>query len=482
MDDVTEIGIEEFCYIGQDGIENTRLVSGELEDDLAQDEKDNPFFKPSFALEPGEVYQSQPYISPDTGKWVFATTTLVTGVNGEKLAFLHLERSLDQIQSLLKKSVKRTGENAVIIDENGNSLVSAKIAVDHGTEELKTTGSAAAVRTISAVQNGNGTKKSKPSSGVAAYNDRGAGYYVDSESLNLGEFNQNSWRILLSVPRTEEAQFSDSFSLLPVILIIIFLFIIGSAALMTNIITRPIADLIDATDKVAGGDLEVAIDNHGGDELGVLTQGFNQMTSNLKQMVDSEKDAQDYLKTTVGQYKDFVENVSGGDLTARLSLNGKSDDLSALGNNLNKMVESLNLMANDISQATNALASASSDILTATAQHNSGATEQAAAINQTTVTIDEVRQTTEHTAERAQMVADSSKKSAELSRNGIDSVDETIIGMSKIKDQVAQIKENIGALSEQTQEIGDIIASVNDIAEQSNLLALNAAIEAARAG
>ncbi len=482
MDDATDIGIEEFCYIGINGKENTRLVSGELEHDLAEDEKDNPFFKPSFALEPGEVFQSQPYISPDTGKWVFATTTLITGEDGEKLAFLHLERSLDQIQSLLKKSAKRTGENAVIIDENGKLLVSAKTAVNHGIEELKTKGSAAAVRTISALEDGNGPNKSKLSGEAAAYNDRGAGYYVSSESLDLGEFNQNNWRIFLSVPQSVQDQFGDSFTLLPVILIIIFVFIIGSSALMARILTRPIANLVDATDRVAGGDLDVVIENHGGDELGVLTKGFNKMTSNLKQMVDSEKASQNYLKTTVGQYKQFVENVSSGDLTARLSLNGKNDDLSALGHNLNKMVESLNLMANNISQATNALASASSEILTATEQHNSSASEQAAAINQTTVTIDEVRQTTEHTAKSAQTVAESSQKSAELSKNGIDSVDETIIGMSKIKNQVEQINENIGVLSEQTQEIGDIIASVNDIAEQSNLLALNAAIEAARAG
>ena len=486
IDDAANIGIEEFCYIGSNGKENTRLVLGDLDHDLSEDEASNPFFKPSFELEAGEVFQSKPYTSPDTGNWVFATTTPIIGENGEKLAFLHLERNLDQIQAILKRGARGTGEDAMILDEQNNVIVSSKTSVDHKANklEVKKSGAAFEAGHSSAEEESHEDSgmESGMNVGVATFDDRGKGYYVIAEMLKLDELNQNKWHVLLSVPRSAEAQYTSSFSLLPVLAIIVLGLIVGSALLVARFLTKPISELVIATDKVAHGDLDVTIKNKGGDEFGVLAKGFNQMTNNLRQMINSEKDAKNYLKETVEQYKHFVENVSNGDLTARLSLNGGNDDLSTLGRNLNHMVESLNTMANNISEATDDLASASSEIFSASAHHNSGASEQAAAITQTTATIDEVRQTAQQTTESAQTVADSSRKSAEMSKSGTAAVDETITGMNQIKNQVEQIAENIRSLSAQTHQIGDIITSVNDIAEQSNLLALNASIEAARAG
>ncbi len=251
---------------------------------------------------------------------------------------------------------------------------------------------------------------------------------------------------------------------------------------MSRSIGRPVAKFVDAVSRINDGELDTQVDKSSIYEFGVLGKAFNQMTANLKRMIESEKTIKEYLEATVAKYKDFVEKVAAGDLAVRLTLNGNDDELTALGRHLNNMVESLSVMAGNIMEATTDIASASSEIFAATSQHNSGATEQAASINQTTVTVDEVRQTAEQTTERAQSVAASAQRSVEISDTGIEAVEETITGMKQIKDKVEQIAENIIALSEQTQQIGDIISSVNDIAEQSNLLALNASIEAARAG
>lgn len=252
--------------------------------------------------------------------------------------------------------------------------------------------------------------------------------------------------------------------------------------LMSRSITAPVSRFIDAAEQINGGDLDVTVQESHIEEFAVLSNAFNQMTGSLKRMIDSETNIKEHLQSTVASFKDFVEKVAGGDLAVRLSVNGKDDELSALGRNLNNMAESLNVMAGNIMEATTDISRASSEIFAATSQHTSGATEQAASINQTTVTVDEVRQTAEQTTERAQSVAASAQRSVEISDSGLAAVEETIAGMKQIKDKVEQIAENIIALSEQTQQISDIISTVNDIAEQSNLLALNASIEAARAG
>ncbi len=48
-------------------------------------------------------------------------------------------------------------------------------------------------------------------------------------------------------------------------------------------ITGPIQELALATDRVAGGDLEVRLDLQSDDEIGLLVKGFNKMTTDLRQ-------------------------------------------------------------------------------------------------------------------------------------------------------------------------------------------------------
>ena len=69
----TQIG--ELCFIDRSGSENARVVHGQRApvSDLSPDEASNPFFGSTFALRPGQVFQSRPYVSPDTHDWVIGT-------------------------------------------------------------------------------------------------------------------------------------------------------------------------------------------------------------------------------------------------------------------------------------------------------------------------------------------------------------------------------------------------------------------------
>lgn len=247
-------------------------------------------------------------------------------------------------------------------------------------------------------------------------------------------------------------------------------------------VTTPIQRLVEAAERVAGGDLSAKAEISNDDELGVLSGSINKMTGELNRLIDQEKQAKVYLQSVIDDYLVFVGKVAGGDLTAELLVNGDTSSLGKLGRNLNSMVDSLRGMTGDIKSATADIATSASEIFAATSQHNSSASQQAASIQETHTTVDEVRQTTEQTAERARSVSDIARESVNISQAGRDAAEQTVVGMGEIKEQVQTIAENILTLAEQTQQIGDIIDTVNDIAEQSNLLALNASIEAARAG
>ena len=258
------------------------------------------------------------------------------------------------------------------------------------------------------------------------------------------------------------------------------------AFVTVRVVLKPINLLSDAAGRVSGGDLDVVVDVESLDETGMLANAFNHMVARLREMVRSEKREREYLQATVQSYVEYAVQVGGGDLSARLTLDGEGrdddDPLIQLGQQLNWTSASLQRIIHQIGEAAGNLSSASAEILASTAQQLSSASEQSAAISQTTTTVDEVRNIAEQVVARAQEVADTAQRSVEFSRAGEGAVGETIESMAGIKQRVEGIAENILALSEQTQQIGNIIATVDDIASQSNMLALNASVEAARAG
>ena len=73
-----------------------RVVHGEVAalDDLSEDEESAPFFEPAMALAPGQVYQSRPYVSPDTGEWVISNSTPLALDGRTPDAIVHFEVTL----------------------------------------------------------------------------------------------------------------------------------------------------------------------------------------------------------------------------------------------------------------------------------------------------------------------------------------------------------------------------------------------------
>jgi len=177
-----------------------------------------------------------------------------------------------------------------------------------------------------------------------------------------------------------------------------------------------------------------------------------------------------------------AERVAGGDLTVAVPVTASRDELGSLLQTFQRMVKNLRSQTLEIQEGVNVLAASAGEILASTSQVASSAAETASAVNETTVTVEEVKQTTLVTSQKARQVSDSAQKSLQVSHHGRKSVEDAVQGMSRIREQMETIAESIVSLSEQSQAIGEIIATVNDLAEQSNLLAVNAAIEAAKAG
>ena len=115
--------IGEVCFIDRAGSENARIVHGisAAPSELSADETSNAFFGPTLAVPVNEVLQATPYISPDTNDWVISNSTLLPAENGQVLAMLHFEVTLESFRQLL--GLTSSGHQISIVDSRTGVIV-----------------------------------------------------------------------------------------------------------------------------------------------------------------------------------------------------------------------------------------------------------------------------------------------------------------------------------------------------------------------
>ncbi|MGH6946285.1 MAG: ATP-binding protein [Kiloniellales bacterium] len=97
--------------------------------------------------------------------------------------------------------------------------------------------------------------------------------------------------------------------LFAVIALMLLLAAIWVGLAFANYLSRPIGALIDATEKVRGGDLAARVDEHeAGEEIGMLALAFNRMTNEIGRQQDQLLDANRQLDLR----SRFIEAVLGG--------------------------------------------------------------------------------------------------------------------------------------------------------------------------
>ncbi|MEK6227924.1 MAG: HD domain-containing phosphohydrolase [Actinomycetota bacterium] len=128
--------IGEACVIDGTGAEAGRVVRGARAPltDLSTLEEKTPFFAPTFALRPGEVYQARPYVSPDTDEWVISNSTPIPARSGRQRAILHFEVTVESFRRAAAErspgfeiSVVDARTGAVVLDSRHAQVVGPKL-------------------------------------------------------------------------------------------------------------------------------------------------------------------------------------------------------------------------------------------------------------------------------------------------------------------------------------------------------------------
>lgn len=244
--------------------------------------------------------------------------------------------------------------------------------------------------------------------------------------------------IFAAIPVTDFSDYINSIekSIIIVLLISIFLASIITYLIVRMLIGGRLNKIVDGMDKVGKGNLTETFENKSKDELGKLSESFNDMINNMKNLIYNVKE------TAV-----------------------KSKETSEM-----------------ITSSTEGIGAAAQEVSSAIQQIASGVDEQAK----------EAQKGLDMTNMLAEKINSINNKSKETICAADKMQEKSKLGLKAVKGLREQLKENnriafkvgegVKAISNKSQSVGKIVETINTIAEQTNLLALNAAIEAARAG
>ncbi len=202
-----------------------------------------------------------------------------------------------------------------------------------------------------------------------------------------------------------------------VMLMIIYLYASFYLSLRTSI-----DRLLEATSKMAEGDMTVEMTVATKDELGYLTEQFNQTAKRMRQLIKEVHSTSD----SVYQQSQEVSKITG---VTSSSINQQMEETEQAASAMTEMSSNFSEVADFSSQA-------------------EGAAQEA---------------------------------STEANR-GRDQVQQTLSNISNLASEIQNSSRVVDQLAKDSANISQVLDQIKGIAEQTNLLALNAAIEAARAG
>lgn len=373
-------------------------------------------------IDNGRSIWTFPYIS-ETGS---AITSYIAPVkkDGEIIGLVGMDLYLDDIKQVLDEiKLFKTGY-VYLLDSEGNVIVHPRVDWnDDGTPaNILDSGN---YQGLLDEMNANDT-------GFANYTrDDGEKVFAAYGHLN------NGWILASSIP---EKEVTAVLRLVILVLVgIAFITIIISAViaiLVGRTISKPILDVVKATESIRDGDFTIMVQSKSNDETRLLANGLNEMTESVRLLINETKNVS----------KDMLDAAS---------------NLASMSEETNATVEQVASTVEEISKGT---------------QETANEAEKGAEV---AILIDEKFELLMKKSKSMQGNAESAIRMNQSGLAALGILKEKAEISKKSNDQVAEAVQN---LEKRTNAITDIIATISSIASQTNLLALNASIEAARAG
>ena len=247
---------------------------------------------------------------------------------------------------------------------------------------------------------------------------------------------------------TDYLKYTTAFGILTIVLLICTVgIVVVMSKTLIGALRNPVKMLVDASEAIKMGKVDVKLEKHSNDEMGDIIDAFESVVGGIKYQAG------------------IVETMSQGDFTMDVEVKSEED---VLGMSLKRLAEGNSYAISNISEAALQVHTSSTQVASASESLAQGSTEQASAIEEITSSVNEIAVKTKENAIKANEAAELMKLAIKDVMQGNEEMREMITAMNDI--------------NEASENISKIIKAIDDIAFQTNILALNAAVEAAKAG
>lgn len=236
-------------------------------------------------------------------------------------------------------------------------------------------------------------------------------------------------------------------------------------------ISTPLNRLIEATRRLAGGDLSTRVEIFYMDEIGRVGIAFNNMAQSFQSII--------------GQLRDLLEAIkrlANGDFSARITVNSSNDEIGQVGMSFNNMSQTFEEIISQLHQLGINLTTSATEIAAASKQQETIIMEQEATTREISVTANEISTTAKEFANTVSEISKVAEHTSALASGGKESLNHMESIMRQMVQASGNIASKLAVLNEKAGNITSVITTITKVADQTNLLSLNAAIEAEKAG
>lgn len=278
------------------------------------------------------------------------------------------------------------------------------------------------------------------------------------------------------------------------------------AARLRRGIGRPLAELADGSEAIAGGDLSIRIEAKTNDEIGVLARTFDAMTASLREVVDHVRGSIAEVTEISRGLRESGRSMAGEAGRQRTAVADTAQSVEQVGASIVEVGHSVDELANFSQETSSSMLELDASIAdiaehmdqltssietTSSAAHQVGANveEVAAGVetlrsatHEASARLEQLGRSVGHVKENADETRELAEDSSHEASEGVTAVIETIQSMRQIAASFEDLQGTVSKLATRSHSIDQIIGVIEEVAAQTTLLSLNAAIIAAQAG